>query len=261
MRTHLPLAALALAALAACKDNVQPAPIGASPGAQPASSAPAAAGGTLSGKVTEKIDAAQYTYLKLQTAQGEQWAAVPQTATAVGTTVTVLNPMWMKDFKSQTLDRTWDRIAFGTLQGEGAAQGQAQLPPGHPPTSGGQGAMPPGHPSPSSASDVGEVKVPKAAGPDGRTVADVYAQKASLKGQKVAVRGKVVKVTNGVMGKNWLHLRDGSGAGSTADLTVSSEGTAAMGDIVTVTGVVHLDRDLGAGYHYDVLLEDAQVQK
>ena len=103
------------------------------------------------------------------------------------------------------------------------------------------------------------MKVAKASGPQGRTIADVYAQRASLKDKKVSVRGRVVKATNGVMGKNWLHLRDGTGEGQTADLTVASEHSAGVGETVLITGTVHLDRDLGAGYHYDVLVEDAQL--
>ena len=112
----------------------------------------------------------------------------------------------------------------------------------------------------SAAADVGKIKVAKASGKTGRTVAEIWSKRASLKDQKVAVRGKVVKATNGVMGKNWLHVRDGTGEGPSSDLTVASDETAAVGDTVLVTGVVHTDKDLGAGYHYDVIVEDAQIK-
>lgn len=250
--------AVCIAALVACKN--QPAP--PTPRAQPQAQAQVdtAPANVLTGKVQESIDASSYTYLRLATASGEVWAAVPTTKAAVGSEVTVQGPMWMENFQSKTLNRTWPRIAFGTL-----ATAEAAAPA---PAAAGAGmfaaqaaAMPPGHPATTAPADVGPVSVSKAAGPQGRTIADVYRTRAQLKDKKVAVRGKVVKATLGVMGKNWLHLRDGTGDGASADLTVASADAAAVGDTVVVTGTVHLDRDLGAGYHYDVLVEDAAVKK
>ena len=77
------------------------------------------------------------------------------------------------------------------------------------------------------------------------------------------MRGKVVKYTPAVMGKNWVHLRDGSGTHEKAndDLTVTTSGSAAVGDVVLVKGVVHLDRDFGAGYSYAVIIEDASLSR
>jgi hypothetical protein len=111
--------------------------------------------------------------------------------------------------------------------------------------------------------DVGSVKVDKAAGPDARTVAEVYAQKAQLKEKKVAVRGKVVKFSAGIMGRNWVHLRDGSGAQDkgTNDITVTTGDQAAVGDVVVAKGVVRTDKDFGAGYAYPVIVEDAKLSK
>lgn len=269
----VPLFLFVFATSLAC--NSQPAPV--SRAAAPLASAVAPTD-SLSGKVAETIDAGQYTYLRLQTASGEAWAAVPTTKAAVGTQVTVQSPMWMENFKSAKLNRTWTRIAFGTLAGETSAA-EAKLPAGHPPTGApsdhpgmfaaqaaglnpdSKGTLPPSHPPPAAPADVGSIRVAKAAGSNGRTISDIHARAAQLKDKKVAVRGKVVKATNGVMGKNWLHLRDGTGEGSSADLTVASSDTAQVGDTVLATGVVHLDRDLGAGYHYDVLVEDAKLEK
>lgn len=93
-----------------------------------------------------------------------------------------------------------------------------------------------------------------------RTVAEVFAAKADLAGQQVLVRGRVVKSNPGVMGKNWLRVRDGSGGDGTNDLTVTTTGAAPqVGDTVLVKGTVALDRDLGMGYRYEVIIEDAEV--
>jgi hypothetical protein len=266
MRNTIPLIAASLA-LFACNKSAPPA---AAPAPQ-AAIAPATATAGIRGKVTEKIDAAQYSYLKLQTAEGETWTAVPKTDKGVGAEVVVVNAVLMQNFKSNSMGRTWDRIAFGTLDDGAPSGGQAPAA-----TDSAQGmfaqaassqgsvappqAATPQHPTPSAAADVGKIRVAKASGKGGRTVAEIWSKRASLKDQKVAVRGKVVKATNGVMGRNWLHLRDGTGEGASADLTIASDETAAVGDTVLVTGVVHLDKDLGAGYHYDVIVEDAKIK-
>jgi hypothetical protein len=119
--------------------------------------------------------------------------------------------------------------------------------------------MPAGHPPAEPGAEVDLSGIAKAEG--GKTVAEVFAEKDALAGQPVTVRGKVVKVNAGIMGKNWLHVRDGSGAEGTNDLTVTTAGTLpAVGDTVVVTGPVTLNKDFGMGYTYDVIVEDAAVQ-
>jgi len=87
----------------------------------------------------------------------------------------------------------------------------------------------------------------------------MFTKKAELAGKSVSVRGKVVKFTPEIMGKNWIHLQDGTGAEGTSDLTVTTSASAKMGDTVTVSGVVVIDKDFGYGYAYDVIIEDAEV--
>jgi len=96
--------------------------------------------------------------------------------------------------------------------------------------------------------------------PDGGTsVAALYTDKKGLEGKKVLIRGKVVKFTPGVMGKNWIHLRDGTGEEGTNDITVTTDATVAVGVLVTAQGTVVLDKDFGFGYKYAVLIENAKV--
>ena len=95
---------------------------------------------------------------------------------------------------------------------------------------------------------------------DGRTIEEIFAEKDQLAGQAVTFRGKVVKVNADIMGKNWLHVRDGSGEEGTNDLTVTTVGVLpAVGDTVLVTGPVALNKDFGMGYKYGVIVEDAEV--
>jgi len=113
------------------------------------------------------------------------------------------------------------------------------------------------------AVDAGDVKVAKASGPDARTVAEIITKRAEIKDKSVVVRGKVVKFTPEVMGKNWIHLRDGSGsaADNTHDVLVTTKEQVKIGDVVVVKGVVRTDKDFGSGYSYNVLVEEATLQK
>jgi len=92
-----------------------------------------------------------------------------------------------------------------------------------------------------------------------KSVAALHQEKSALKGQEIRVQGKVVKVNNGIMGRNFLHIQDGTGDQDSNDLTVTSKQTANVGDQVSITGRVVLNREFGSGYSYPLLLEDASV--
>ena len=141
----------------------------------------------------------------------------------------------------------------GKKEAEPAAQAPAAAAPAQ---------MPAEHPTPSAIAgtptEIDLAGIAKAEG--GKTVAEVYAEKDALVGTTVAVRGKVVKVNAGIMDKNWLHVRDGSGEEGTNDLTVTTEGDLPeVGATVLVSGSLATDKDFGMGYQYPVILEDAVV--
>ncbi len=205
----------------------------------------------IKGTVLEVKDVEIYTYLRIKTKDGETWAAVSKAPVKTGTEVTIDNATVMHNFESKTLNRKFDRIVFGSLAGTGASAA---------PAGGDMAAM---HAGVAKPVDVGDVKVARASGPEARTVAEIVTGKAGLKDKSVVVRGKVVKFTPEVLGKNWIHLRDGSGSASDGsnDVLVTTKDEAKIGDVVLVKGIVHTDRDLGSGYAYKVLIEEATLQK
>jgi hypothetical protein len=199
--------------------------------------------GTLRGEVLEARNVDSYTYLRLKTAGGETWAAVPTTAVKPGAQVSIGNVSVMENFESKTLKRKFDKIVFGQIVDPTAGPGTAAAGP--------------------AAQADKPIKVDKASGPDARTVAEVVGGRAALKDKSVLVRGQVVKVNTGIMGKNWLHLRDGSGsaADGSNDILVTTKEIAAPGDVVSVKGTVRTDVNLGFGYNYAVMIEDAALRK
>lgn len=94
-----------------------------------------------------------------------------------------------------------------------------------------------------------------------KSVAELNNNKAALAGQTIRAEGKVVKVNNGIMRRNFVHVQDGTGGEGSNNLVVTSQQTAAVGDQVSVTGVVVVNRDFGMGYSYPLLIEEATITK
>jgi hypothetical protein len=220
-----------------------------------------------SGKVIEVTNTAGYTYVQVDTGGKKLWAATTVFPVKVGDHVTVAAGVPMTGYHSKTLNRDFDVVYFTgriAVAGDGSsAVGTPTLPPGHPPLTGGaMPGLPPGHPSltaPTVAPKVDLTGIKRAEG--GKTIQEIYAAQGRLAGKPVSVRGKVVKYNAMIMGKNWLHIQDGSGSAGKMDndLTVTTTTPAGLGATVLVTGNVSTNRDFGAGYKYSVIIEDAKV--
>jgi hypothetical protein len=211
------------------------------------------------GEVLEVLDTDAFTYMRLKTAKGETWAAVSKAAVKKGEQVTIDNPTVMQNFQSKSLKRTFDTIVMGRLAGAPGAPAPAAAAAS--PHAGADLSQ--FHGGAGKSPDVAIGKVAKAEGASGRTIAEVYANRAALKDKPVTIRARVVKVTPGVMGKNWVHLRDGSGiaADGSNDLVATSKDEPKVGDLVIAKGKVRTDVNLGSGYAYPVLVEDTSFQK
>jgi hypothetical protein len=216
--------------------------------------------GVVSGVVLEVKEEGGFAYLRLRTAEGEMWAAVLSAPVKKGAAVTIENAILMKNFASKGLHKTFPSIIFGTLRGA-----QSDIPA----DSGGAGTAAGGRAFGSlmpivpvqKLESIKSVRVPKAQGANAYTVAEINQKALTLKDKTVTVRGKVVKYNAGIMGKNWLHLQDGTGLAGSDDILVTTQDECRVGEVVTVRGVVRNDRDFGAGYAYAVLLEEGSLKR
>jgi len=206
---------------------------------------------TFSGKVTETMNTGGYTYVRLESGTNRIWAAAPQTEVKVGDSATIADAMAMANYHSKTLNRDFDVVYFAAklmLNGNRATTGprSAELPKNHPPIGGA-----------SASSKIDFAGIKKAKG--GKTIEEIIAEKAKLKGHQVTIRGKVVKYNAMILGKNWVHLRDGTGGPGSNDLLITTGAAVKIGDTVVATGVVSLNKDFGSNYKYDVMIEDAKL--
>lgn len=231
---------------------------------------------SVEGDVLEVLDVPQYTYARIGTKGSEgTWVAFPSSKVAVGAHIRLVGAAKMSSFASTSLKRTFDTIWFGTLDDGRSAAGSNLHDPGdshceageagdahaaspHGDSGNPHGAMA-GAAKPAAEIDVSKVK--RAAGPNAKTVAEAISQRTTLAGKKVKLSAVVVKSTGGVLGRTYLHLRDGSGdaAAGTNDIVATSAETPKVGDTVVVEGTLVLDRDIGSGYKFTTLLEDVQV--
>ena len=248
-------ALLSLGLIGGCsKPAEQPAASQAPAAGQAAgAAAPGPSAPMVSGPVLETMNASSYTYVRVKTDAGDVWAASSEFKVAVGDRITLALEMPMENFRSESLKRDFPLIYFTTRIGR-----EGEVPQATP-------AMMAGH-SQTGAADAraaaAQVTEPVQAAPGGMTVASVWANRKSLAGKTVTVRGKVVKFNGGIMGRNWIHIQDGTGAAAdgTHDLLVTSDAAATVGDVITVTGTVAIDKDFTAGYAYAVLIENAKIE-
>lgn len=203
----------------------------------------------LSGKVVETMNSGGYTYLCIEKDGKKTWAAVLETKVTVGQEIALQPGYEMVNFTSKTLNRTFDKIIFST--GPASTDSAVDTKSFH-----GKAVS-----KDTEVSSGEKIQVEKA--PGAYTVAELYEKRAELDRKNVAVRGKVVKVSSGIMGKNWVHIQDGSGnqKDGNNDLVVTSKDLAAVGDIVTANGTLYKDKDFGSGYKYDVIVEEASIKK
>jgi len=200
---------------------------------------------TIDGKISNIINVPGYTYVEVETSNDKVWAAVPSTSVNIGEEVSFSTGTPMHNFYSKTLQRDFPVIYFVNrfVTDNGATTTSAAASAAH-----GQFSQ---EPAAELIKEINKVE-------GGNTIAEIHARKDELNGDTIRVRGQVTRFTAGVLDKNWIHIRDSSAAD---DLTVTTDATVAIKDVVIIEGRLELDKDYGYGYVYPVILEDAKITK
>lgn len=194
-------------------------------------------------KVLEAMNASSYTILHVQENNKEYWMAAPQFAVQKGETLYYMQAMEMKNFEVKSLNRTFESIFFVQTISNSINGPAPQVSP---------------H---GSVTNVQKEEVSVEPLKDGITIEKIYASKEKLAGKTIKVKGKVIKFNGNIMGKNWIHIQDGTGTNETADLLITSNEEVSVGQVITVEGTVAINKDFGAGYSYKVLIENGKLLK
>ena len=207
--------------------------------------------GTRKIEVVEHMNGGGYTFIKANENGNELWVAIREMPVEAGDVYYFTDAMVMNNFESKSLNKTFESILFVDKVTKTPAQENAMNNSGMPGM-----ISPDGHTKP-KVEVASDVKITPLA--DGMSVEAVNKEKSSLSGKVVKVKGKVTKYNGGIMNRNWIHIQDGTGTGDTADLTITSDQPAKVGDTIIIEGTVATDKDFGAGYFYGVIIENASI--
>jgi len=193
--------------------------------------------------VEDVAQTSSYTYLKVKEDDQTYWMAVSKGEIQTGDTLYFSGALEMKNFVSKELKKTFDKIYFVQDIGKTPIAAIHHLPV---PTSHGR-----------------NISVPKegiAIAPlsDGISIAALYAKRENYANKFIKVRGQVTKFNANILGRNWVHIQDGTSDSGNYEVTITTADQATMGEMVTFEGKVALNKDFGAGYFYELIVEDGK---
>ncbi len=192
-------------------------------------------------KVLEVEHANSYTYLKVKEDQAVYWIAIIKREIEIGEEFSFGHTLRMEAFKSKNLKKTFADIYFVeriSLEDQAATKAQPTAVAGH--------------------ENITAENISVAPAQGGVSIGELFANRTDYADKTVRVRGQVTKFRKNIMGTNWVHLQDGTGQAGTDDLTVTTDQTAAFGEVVTFEGTIILNKDFGAGYSYEVIMQKAK---
>lgn len=195
--------------------------------------------------VEEVVQTSAYTYLRVNENEDESWLAIPKQDIKIDQTVYFKEGLAMKDFQSKELNKTFELVYF--LQ-------EISFEPTTPKMPTNESGAPHG-----MVADAEQATIEVDLADGGIRIAELFDDPAKYEGKTVRISGVIIKYNEEIMGTNWVHIQDGTVSDNGFDLTITTNSKLTTGDTITVEGVVTLNKDFGAGYVYDVIIEDAKI--
>ena len=197
--------------------------------------------------VEDFLHASRYTYLHVTEAGNTFWIAIPSMDVQKGETYYYQGGVRMHNFESKEHNRV-----FETLYLVGGVSNTPKLG-GY--TGVQQDIDMHGGKSEPISQDIVPIE-------GGIQLSDLFSNVSAFGGKMVTVKGQCVKVNHNIMGKNWIHLQDGSigESNNNLDLTISTQEDVSVGEVVVFEGKIAVNKDFGSGYRYDVIMEEAKIK-
>jgi hypothetical protein len=194
--------------------------------------------------VEEVLNTEKYSYLYVSENEDKFWIAVTKRPVNVGESYVYKGGLLKKDFFSREFNRVFETIYL--VSNIRPVNGGSALEEATVSINGGE-SLP-------------DLKVEQKIEPiEGAiSLSDLFKNKDQYHQQTVKITGKCVKVNPMIMNRNWVHIQDGSEEG--LDLTVTTAESIPLGAIVSLEGTIAIDKDFGAGYRYDIIMEGAVLR-
>ena len=202
--------------------------------------------GTHACTIKEILQTTKYTYFQVAENDNEYWIAVTKREAKEGDIIYYTNPLEMNNFVSKELGRTFPTVFFVQNVSDKPITAENEAP---------------------QEMAARQKEIPKRENismepaKGGITISKLYENPANYSGKTVKIRGIVTRYNKMVMGKNWVHIQDGTEFSGNFDLTVTTMDSLDLGNTVTFTGIISLNKDFGAGYSYAVILEEAKASE
>lgn len=187
--------------------------------------------------IKEVLPTQKYVYLKVSENGGEEfWIATLKQEVKVGETIVYTGGLLKTDFKSIEHNRVFAKLYLVNNI----------APAGHADHAGSDTYIEPGKEA--------IVNTEKIVRKGSLSIAEIVGNPSKYNGKTIQVSGKCVKVNPDIMDRNWMHLKDGSK--DDYDFVVTSDKAVPVGHNITFKGKLTLNKDFGAGYKYDLILEN-----
>lgn len=189
----------------------------------------------------EALPTTKYVYVRVKEGEEEFWIATTLQEIAIGKSYFFRGGLMKTDFVSKEYGRTFDKLFLVSQL----------VPSDHGGSNTGAGPAATGA-TPSTSTPLPQVDVP------GSTrISEIVGDPKRFAGKTLQVNGTCTKVNPNIMGRNWIHVKEGGKSGQ--ELVITTNDMVAEGQSVTMIGTVTVDKDFGAGYRYDVLLEGGRL--
>ena len=209
------------------------------------------------GIVQDVLHVREYSYILILEDGQEKWLAAPITNVERGGTYYYSKTMEMQNFESKELNKSFETLYF--IEKISATEDDVKLPlttnPHLSPMVSNEQTVTKEAPKP--VIDKKDVKVTASEG--AISIAELFKNRETYNNTVVRLRGEVTKYNPAIMNVNWLHMQDGTEYNGEFDLTVTTTATVQVGDVLTIEGKVTLNKDFGAGYVYNIIIENAAI--
>jgi hypothetical protein len=191
--------------------------------------------------VTEVLPAERYVYLKVSESGKEFWIASRKSNINKGERYFYKGGLLKTNFESKEFNRVFDSIYLvsNLVPEDHSKHAVDQTTP---------------QSKPAAREDIPTHTDKVVTHKGSITIAELVKNPKKYEGHTIQISGTCVKINPNIMDRNWIHLQDGSM--DSYDLVITSATFVPEGSAVTMKGVVGLNRDFGAGYTYDIILEE-----
>ena len=200
--------------------------------------------------VKEVLQATRYEYLKVEEGKEMFWIAVRKQDVKIGETYYYKRALLKTNFESKEHNKLFEKIYLVTnlVQADNHGNDNAVVAT----VTSSENKINTSEPDQKATINKAKIKQKGSI-----TIAELVENYKNYEGKTVQISGKCVKVNANIMGRNWIHIKDGSK--DDYDLVITSDTFVAEGSTITVKATVSLNKDFGAGYQYDLILENGII--